>query len=273
MDTAYNFQWNLFEFHLINSNRELYKEKHFADVTLVSEDMKKFKAHKTVLGTASTILKEVFLAKPDQKVTILLKGIMEKELAQVLKFVYLGEAVVDEDRIEHFEMAAKYLKIKVLEEMTSEMKKKHGQKPLQTPNANLDENTLYVGFNSDENTIYIDPSLNQNIFANLETNYGIIDHNGSTTDNGIEVKPNIQNSRKSENKTCKFCGKTFSRAWSLQFHIESVHEGVRYNCQACNFVTTKKNLLAKHEEKYHPSSVVNSASIASMLFPVKREGI
>ena len=114
MDTAYNFQWNLFEFHLINSNRELYKEKHFADVTLVSEDMKKFKAHRTVLGTASTILKELFLAKPDQKITILLKGIMEQELAQVLKFVYLGEAVVDEDRIEHFEMAAKYLIIKVL---------------------------------------------------------------------------------------------------------------------------------------------------------------
>ena len=273
MDTAYNFQWNLFEFHLINSNRELYKEKHFADVTLVSEDMKKFKAHKTVLGSASTILKELFQAKPDQKITILLKGIMEQELAQVLKFVYLGEAVVDEDRIEHFEMAAKYLKIQVLEEMTSEMKKKNRRKPLQTSNTNLNENTLYVGFNSDENTIYIDPSLNQNIFANLETNYGIVDHNGSSTENVIEVKPNIQSSRKSGDNKCKFCGKKFSRAWSLQFHIESVHEGVRYNCSSCNFVTTKKNVLVKHEEKYHPKSVVNSASIASMLFPVKREGI
>lgn len=273
METSHNFQWNLFEFHLINSNRELYKEKHFADVTLVSEDMKKFKAHKTVLGTASTVLKELFLAKPDQKITILLKGIMEQELAQVLKFVYLGEAVVDVDRIEHFEMAAKYLKIKVLEEMTSDVKKKQGQKTQQTSSQNLDGNTLYVGFNSDENTIYIDPSLNQNIFANLETSYGILDQNESNTDNVIEMKPTIQSSWKPEDNSCKFCGKKFSRKWSLQFHIESVHQGIRYDCKSCKFSTTKKNVLVKHEEKYHPNNVINSASIASMLFPVKREGI
>merc|ERR1719418_536864 len=103
-DTAYNFKWNLFEFHLINSHRELYKEKHFADVTLVSEDMKKFQAHKTVLGTASTVLKDLFLAKPDHKITIL------------LKVIYLGEAVVDVVRLDQFEKAANYLKIKNLEE-------------------------------------------------------------------------------------------------------------------------------------------------------------
>ena len=265
MALDYNFQWNLFEFHLINSNRELYEEKHFADVTLVSEDMKTFKAHKTVLGTASTILKDLFLAKPDQKITILLKGIFEQELAQVLKFIYLGEAVVDVDRIEHFEMAAKYLKIKVLEDMTTDMKKKHGQNTPQTPSLTSDENTLYVGFNSDENTIYIDPSLNQNIFANLETNDGILDHSGLETENSIRLKPSIQDSLKSEDNTCKLCGKTFTRTWNLKAHIQSVHEGVK-----------KKYVMGRHVEKHHTSkmpnkNVINSASISSMLFPVKRE--
>ena len=266
-DTAYNFKWNLFEFHLINSHRELYKEKHFADVTLVSEDMKKFQAHKTVLGTASTVLKDLFLAKPDHKITILLKGILSQELAQILKFIYLGEAVVDVVRLDQFEKAANYLKIKNLEEMTSEMKKRQVETK-QEPGITIGENTLYVGFNSDENTIYIDPSLNQNIFANLETNYGIFDQNGGSglgTSNKADLKLNIPGSINSDDNTCNYCGKKFSRAWNLKSHVQSVHEGVKR--------TAKRNELAKHDNESHLKQVISSASIASMLFPVKQEGI
>ena len=265
---ALDFQWSLFESHLINSNRELYEDKLFADVTLVSEDMKKFKAHKTVLGTASTILKDLFLAKPDQKITILLKGIFEQELTQVLKFLYLGEAVIDVDRIEEFEMAAKYLKIEVLEDMTYDTKKKQRQNTQQTPSLTNDENTLYVGFNSNENTIYIDPSLNQNIFANLETNDGILDHGGLDIENIVRTKQSIPSSKEYEDNTCKLCGKAFTRAWNLKAHIQSVHEGVKKKYVG--------KFVGRHEETLHTSgipskNVINSASIASMLFPVKRE--
>ena len=65
----YNLTWNTYSDHLRVMMKEMMTSGDFADVTLVSEDMKKFKAHKTVLGTASTILKDLFLAKPDQKIT------------------------------------------------------------------------------------------------------------------------------------------------------------------------------------------------------------
>ena len=184
-----NLQWSLFEYHLINSNRELYNEKHFADVTLVSQDMKKFQAHKAILGTASSVLKGLFLAKPEHKMTILLKGIMEQELTQMLRFIYLGEAFVDVERISKFEEAARYLNIKVLEEMSSNLRRisQPAEQKVDTSVINMHErqsgncfnssqqgiqDTLFVNVNSDENTVYIDPKLNSSLFQQIsQQNY------------------------------------------------------------------------------------------------------
>ena len=110
--------------------------------------------------------------------------------------------------------------------------------------------------------------INQNIFANLDTNDGILDHGGLDIENVIRTKHSIPSSMKSEDNTCKLCGKTFTRAWNLKAHIQSVHEGVKKKYVG--------KFVGRHEETLHTSgipskNVINSASIASMLFPVKRE--
>ena len=82
---------------------------------------------------------------------------------------------------------------------------------------------------------------------NIPTFFESLCTNETNTENVIEVKPTIQSAWKPEDNTCKFCGKKFSRKWSLQFHIESVHQGIKYDCKSCKFSTTKKNVLAKTE--------------------------
>ena len=50
-----------FSDHLSTMSREMYADTDFTDVTLVSEDMKQVKAHKTVLNAASPVMKELLM--------------------------------------------------------------------------------------------------------------------------------------------------------------------------------------------------------------------
>ena len=52
-------KWDSFESHLLSSNYDLYHTKQFADVTLVSDDLVTFPAHKIVLSTSSKIFKSL----------------------------------------------------------------------------------------------------------------------------------------------------------------------------------------------------------------------
>ena len=107
----------------------------------------------------------------------------------MLRFIYLGEAFVDVERISKFEEAARYLNIKVLEEMSSNLRRisQPAEQKVDTSVINLHEqqsgncfnssqqgiqDTLFVNVNSDENTVYIDPKLNSSLFQQIsQQNY------------------------------------------------------------------------------------------------------
>ena len=42
-----------------------------------------------------------------------------------------------------------------------------------------------------------------------------------------------------------------TQAGNLKRHVESKHEGVRYPCMKCDYVTTRKNYLEAHIESIH----------------------
>jgi len=99
----YAISWNNFPAHLQNSHQDLFQHKLFADVTLVSDDMKQVSAHRTILCSASPIFKQLLTLSPIKSNPILfLKGIMYEDLESLLQFIYLGETKVYEQRIEEF---------------------------------------------------------------------------------------------------------------------------------------------------------------------------
>ena len=114
-----NVKWSAFQQHIQDSRKELFETKNYCDVTLVSKDMKKFTADKAIVGPASGLLKKIFLSKREPKLTILLKDIMDVELAAVLQFVYLGETIIEESRINQFRAATKILQIVGMENQLS----------------------------------------------------------------------------------------------------------------------------------------------------------
>ena len=106
---TYNLSWNEFIKCASNTFKELHCETEFADVTLVSDDLKQIKAHKVILSACSSILKKILQQKPQQHPIIYLTGVGYKEMQSMVNFMYLGQTEVEQVDLNHFlEVAAKF---------------------------------------------------------------------------------------------------------------------------------------------------------------------
>ena len=103
-----------FQSHLSQSYRELLRETHFADVTLVSDDQTQIPGHKIILGAASPVLRNFFLKNSNAKPLIYLRGMNDNILESLLKYIYLGEVQIKYESIKEFMTAARDLKIREL---------------------------------------------------------------------------------------------------------------------------------------------------------------
>ena len=110
----YKIEWNSFSDFLSESNKNLYDEKDFVDVTLVSDDLTEVEAHKTVLSNASPVLKKLLKIKPVNHPVLFLRGVQGKTLEAIVQFIYLGETTIQEDRIQEFANIANDLNIQEL---------------------------------------------------------------------------------------------------------------------------------------------------------------
>ena len=60
---------------------------------------------------------------------------------------------------------------------------------------------------------------------------------------------NIDNS---DSKTCKICDKIFSNKWSVQEHIDAVHENIKFLCDYCDHMSSSRRNIRGHIGKKHP---------------------
>ena len=110
----YNFTWHTYSAHLRDMMKELMMNYDFTDVTLVTEDRKHIRAHKNILSTSSPVFKAIVKLDLNAKSIIFLRGINFSELESIMQFIYLGEAIFNEERMNEFLAVAKLLEIKEL---------------------------------------------------------------------------------------------------------------------------------------------------------------
>merc|ERR1712126_567009 len=91
---------------------KMMKSNELTDITLISDDKKKYKAHKIVLSACSTVFKSIINNLPQNNSVIYLRGIQHEEMESILQFMYLGVATVHQDNIDDFLNVAKNLEIK-----------------------------------------------------------------------------------------------------------------------------------------------------------------
>merc|ERR1712126_387664 len=100
---------------------KMMKSNELTDITLISDDKKKYKAHKIVLSACSTVFKSIINDLPQNRSVIYLRGIQHQEIESVLEFVYLGVVTFYQERIREFLNVAKNLEIKDISESVEEI--------------------------------------------------------------------------------------------------------------------------------------------------------
>ena len=68
-------EWNSHSDHLRKMLHDMNKSSELTDVTLVCDDKKQLKAHKTVLSACSSVFKSIITELPQNNSVIYLKGI------------------------------------------------------------------------------------------------------------------------------------------------------------------------------------------------------
>merc|ERR1712126_460206 len=114
MDEKIRLPWHTFTEHFNSVFYDLLTTRNFADVILVCDDLKKFRAHKFILQACSAVFKTL-LEEENSNAVIYLKGIKHQEMEQILFFMYRGEAEVAQKRIQEFFSVAKSLGVKGVE--------------------------------------------------------------------------------------------------------------------------------------------------------------
>ena len=110
-DNTLDLRWDHFETNAPNTFQKLWKDQDFTDVTLATVDDQQIRAHKVILSSCSEFFRNIFLKNPHQNPLLYLKGIRYKELALVIKFIYMGQCEVRQSELEDFLSTGKDLKV------------------------------------------------------------------------------------------------------------------------------------------------------------------
>ncbi|EEB11767.1 modifier of mdg4, putative [Pediculus humanus corporis] len=135
-DDQFSLKWNNFQSNLATGFHDLLQEEDMVDVTLAAEG-KMLYAHKIILSVCSPYFKDLFKVNPCKHPIVILKDVGHQELADMLDFMYKGEASVRQEDLAAFLKLAETLKVKGLagdkEESSSVPPPQSHRKPLLVP--------------------------------------------------------------------------------------------------------------------------------------------
>ena len=215
-DQQVQLDWNCFQNNLKENNRSLYETKSFADITLVTEDMDTFKAHRSVLQGASGIFKQLFEMGDSNNSLLFLKGITTRDLKPILEFVYLGQTRLETDYLHDFISAAVDLGVKELDNIL----------PGKDEERTNDSETFKKSENVDECEVLLED------------------------EESIEDKVSLTE----KSNECGECEKSFKRKDELNRH-KLTHQPVgRYECFYCSKSYSRSDHRHRHIKKSHTSN-------------------
>ena len=212
----------------------------FADVTLVTDDKQKIRAHRNILSACSPVFKNILqLDSNNANPIVYLRGIQHSEMESIMQFIYLGEAMFYKARMHDFLMVSKNLEIKSLST---------GIEMNEQTESNEDDSKHENSFAEDD--VYKDPA--QRLKEDVSTS-----ENQADVPNKPITENNAKNNRVSVSRVdgvkydCNQCNKQFTTLSNLKTHIQAKHEGVKYACNQCDYQATQQNSLKTHIQSKH----------------------
>jgi len=275
---SFNLSWSDFTSSASESFRKLLTDTNFADVTLVCDDDQQINAHKVILGSSSQFFQRILVKNPHQHPLIYLTGIQHAQLKSILNFIYLGETEVGKDDLDSFIKTAKKLEIEGLmdhsgEDQNKEVLPKDNPSMPQTevqvknePISNQDDileeldrsnnidKEMYKSKLEENQHIEQIPNLRAKTSLNPQINIKFIEDNVDEQkydENFDNTKRTVTSATEQQKIQCKHCDKSFTQSGTLNRHVKTLHDGVRYRCTSCGYSSTSPQYLKQHSAKMH----------------------
>ena len=268
-----------FSKHLIDTYKDLWDEQNFADVTLISDDHIIVKAHKNVISASSPVLKTLLLEHSHSHPLIYLRGIRHAELQAILKFMYLGETQLYEERIKEFASVAKDLKVKNI--MTPPNKTDYHSQPSKdkedTKQQNQDFENSEEKMDLNEEAEEAEQLQRDQTEPKITTDENKEDQKETNKEGSKEFEVEVDDMRmrfninpdvllrsknaikssgrglsKEKRFVCDKCEAAYYMRNQLKRHRESVHEGRTFKCTECDIVLAIRSSRRRHMQSYHP---------------------
>ena len=95
-------KWEDFQKNTTTSFRYLREQQDFSDVTLACEDGEQIKVHKVILSASSAFFHNILTRNTHAHPIIYMRGITSDELAEIVDFIYFGEAKIYQENLAIF---------------------------------------------------------------------------------------------------------------------------------------------------------------------------
>ena len=102
MSDDFFLAWEDFQQNMTNRFHQILENEEFVDVTLVSGDNVKIKAHKIILNTGSGFFSSVLSDNSHHHPIIYLKGVTKEVLQALVDFLYLGQVKIQQHLLKSF---------------------------------------------------------------------------------------------------------------------------------------------------------------------------
>jgi len=236
---------------------------YFTDVTLVSDDMQKYAAHRIILSNYSPVLQNLLLSGPifDNAHTILhVRGFSGEQLQTLLEFIYKGQLQIEDAKVLEFMRLAEELKLSIIandnvvssqeKETVNVNKIKEDYGILNTSNITLvvSKNETNLNYNEQGPTFMTetwesDESENQNESLPGKSETKITDNEKSSISMTVTL----------ETEECKVVTAEKIQMWKA---LDTVLER-NYECHLCDsrIKSRTKSSLKQHYQNYHKSNI------------------
>ena len=256
-------QWNDFKENVSSAFGQLRGDKELSDVTLACEDGQQIEAHKVILASSSPFFMELLRKNKHDHPLIYMRGLKFEDLAAVVDFLYLGEANVNQDRLDNFLALAEELKLKGLtgrnesddndeNNVTPKRNPKlEGKRSLQQPKTTSGGASTNTDVRSKEIVAVTNFKVNVDREELDDKINSMIDITDKIDNKGFRIV------------NCNVCGNKGQKAHVMR-HIEAKHiTGVGHSCELCGKTSRSRNALRMHKSKHHSNTNESQTELLS----------
>ena len=220
----YTVTWHSHQDYLREMMRGMMTSEDFTDVTLVTDDKKTLKAHRNILSACSPVFKNILQMEINKSHPVIyLRGIQHSEIESILQYIYLGEAKFHGERVNEFLSVSKNLEIR---ELSKDVE-------IDKPQINPSNQNQEYGTEPD--------NVEHKKITKVEQEY-TLESNEEESRELIKLGSMFQ---------CSQCDKLFPHNKGVHRHIRSVHGGVKYACNQCDYQATRPDHLKSHLKRKH----------------------